>query len=461
MAANTPWQMQTGSLVTNRSGTRTRSGRSDSRNKNKGRYSRVKGPSANSYNNADKSIASSAVAQARATDNFDAFKEMMGISFSPVGAARVNRNQFKRGARDDVAFQLNGSLNSLTRQANQQRSDFAFQNTNLRNNQAQAGSDLSYILRALNEKMRGIRSSTNSMLDKGKASTDANFAQLQQTMASKNSQVDAEVAAETQRMGLSNNQKVDSEISRNADQDFLEGLAANNRASAASFLQQQQGNYNQQAGQMETAEQANFANKQADVKQTYGKALSELSKDNMRVLRDIGNKKQDIESQRNFLIQQRVDSMAASAQAAAEKRAQQNFANQMAVNKFNMGVSKQNYDQEYDRATLAISQKRLDMDNQKMAAGMGRTAVTKGVNGVRSLFAGTDANPRIEQVVLDQISGFARGDQLGMKDDKSNKAEVRERLRTQIEATSNLKGTDLTTTIDLLNEALDVYWDGI
>jgi hypothetical protein len=407
--------------------------------------------------------ARNAVASARATDSYDAFKEMMGISYTPVGAARINPNQFKKGATDAVAFQLNGSLNSLTRQANKQREDFAYQDTNLRNNQAQAGSDLEYILRALNDKMTGIQGSTNNTLNAGRQATDANFAQLQQAMAAKNSQVDAEVAAETQRMGLSNNQKVDAEISRNADQDFLEGLAANNRSSAAALLQQQQGNYNQQAGQMQAAEQASFANKQADVKQTYGKALSELARSNMQALADIGSKKQDIEAQRNYLIQQRIDSMASAAQEAAEKRAQQNFANQMAVNNFNMGVSKQNYDQEYDRATLAISRQRLSLDAQKAKSAAGGSAKpVKGVSGVATLFGELNMDPRVEQTVMSGINAFARGDYRGaVKDTKANKAEVRDAIRENIQKTSGLKGDDLTTTVQLLNEALDVYWDGI
>lgn len=396
------------------------------------------------------------------------------LSYTPPNI-NVDRNAFRRSAAEAVAFQLNGQINALRRQANEARREWAGADTDLRNRQSQADSDLAYLGGALNESLSKLQKQSLSKYAQSRAATDKNFANLEGDLTAQNAAADAAVANESARLGLSNGQPVELETRRNQDQDFLMGLAKNNRAQAAALLQNQETSYNALANEMRAGEQANFANKRAGVKQVYAEKIGQLRLENNRTLRMIAGQQSDIEATRNYQIQQRMDQMAAEAQAAAERRAQQDFQNQMAVNNFNLDNSKFAYDQEYDAAQLALSKGRLQLDAEKAKqAALRQAAQSRGeVTGLPAAQSYVNNQVNMGQIsqqagydVLRYLSAFDRGDAfagdtLNANANKdSNKSAIQDWIRTQLEAENRLQGGDRLAAMSAISGGLDAYWGG-
>jgi hypothetical protein len=394
------------------------------------------------------------------------------LSYTPP-RINIDRNSFRRSAAEAVAFQLNGQINALRRQANEARREWATADTDLRRRQSQADSDLAYLGGALNDRLKSLQGQTVAKYGEARKATDKNFASLEGDLTAQNAAADAAVANESARLGLSNGQPVELEARRNQDQDFLMGLAKNNRAQAAALLQNQETSYNALANEMRAGEQANFANKRAGVKQVYAEKIGQLRLENNRTLRMIAGQQSDIEATRNYQIQQRMDQMAAAAQEAAERRAQQDFQNQMAVNNFNLSNAKFAYDQEYDAAQLSLQKGRLQLDAEKAKqAALKQAAQSRGeVTGLPAAQSYVNNQVNMGELsqqagydVLRYLSAFDRGDAFATDtlnaNKDSNKSAIQDWIRTQLEAENRLQGGDRLAAMSAISGGLDAYWGG-
>ena len=387
-----------------------------------------------------------------------------GITYGGLGINAPSRSSFRKQAAETVAFQLNPQLNALTAQANQTNQDWAFGDTQLRTKAAQAKSDLNYLLAALNTKLGSLKQSTDVSMTEGMSAVDKNYSDLLQRMSAINSSTNNATAEEINRMGLTTNQDVQATQRSQEDDQFLKGLAENNRANAATLLQAQKSSYDSAANDTIAAENVNFANQQATVSNTYAQAESELLKERNKTLAQINSNKQAVEAQRGFLTQQRIDSLYSEAISTAERRAQQDWTNQMAANNFNLNVTKFNYDTQYRQAQLARDKARLELDQAKAtASNQAKTDKLPPIDRGLGAITAAGGNSQLSAVAADIFSRvMVRGDLRGVQLTKPNKSQILNEIRSGSSGITILN--DLPTdqeramVLNYLSYGLDAYW---
>ena len=388
-----------------------------------------------------------------------------GISYGGIQVNAPSRDSFRKSAADTVAFQLNPQINSLISQRNATNKDWAFADTTLRRKGSQAKSDLNYLISALNTKLGDLKSQNDATLQQGMSAVDANYAQLQQSMATTNQATNQATADEVNRMGLTTNQDVQATQRSTEDQQFFANLEKNNRTNAATLLQAQKSSYDSAATDTIAAENINFTNQQATVANTYAQAESDLLRERNKTLATINQNKQAVEAQRGFLTQERIDSLYGEAMATAERRAQQDWTNQMAANNFNLNVTKANYDTQYKQATLARDQARLALDAAK-ARGANKASTDKlppydkGL-GIISAKGITNGNDPMAGVAANIFQKFTRGDLNGVPMNATDKNQILNSIRGGSSGISDLNGLNDSQRSDVLTYlgyGLDAYW---
>jgi hypothetical protein len=264
-------------------------------------------------------------------------------------------------------------------------------------------------------------------------------------------------------MGLTTNQDVQATQRSQEDDQFLKGLAESNRANAATLLQAQKSSYDSAANDTIAAENVNFANQQATVANTYAQAESELLKERNKTLAQINSNKQAVEAQRGFLTQQRIDSLYSEALSTAERRAQQDWTNQMAANNFNLNVTKFNYDTQYRQAQLARDKARLELDQAKAtASNQAKTDKLPPIDRGLGAITAAGGNSQLSAAAADIFSRVIRGDLRGVPLNSANKSQILNEIRVGSSGITILK--DLPTdqeramVLNYLSYGLDAYW---
>jgi hypothetical protein len=388
-----------------------------------------------------------------------------GISYGGIQVNAPSRDSFRKQAANTVAFQLNPQINSLISQRNATNKDWAFADTTLRRRGSQAKSDLNYLKEALNRKLGSLKSENDATLQQGMSAVDANYAQLEQAMATTNQATNQATSDEVNRMGLTTNQDVQATQRATEDQQFFANLEKNNRVNAATLLQAQKSSYDSAATDTIAAENINFTNQQATVANTYAQAESELLRERNKTLAAISQNKQAVEAQRGFLTQERIDSLYGEAMATAERRAQQDWTNQMAANNFNLNVTKANYDTQYKQATLARDKARLELDAAK-ASGANKANTDKippydrGL-GMITAKASLNGNDPMAGVAVNIFDKFTRGDLAGVPMNSTDKNQILNSIRGGSSGISDLNGLNDDQRVDVLRYlgyGLDAYW---
>ena len=389
-----------------------------------------------------------------------------GISYNGIQVNAPSRDSFRKQAANTVAFQLNPQINSLINQRNSTNEDWAYADTTLRKRGSQAKSDLTYLLSALNTKLGSLKSENDATLQQGMSAVDANYAQLEQSMAATNQATNQSTSDEVNRMGLTTNQDVQATQRSTEDQQFFMNLEKNNRINAATLLQAQKSSYDSAATDTIAAENINFTNQQATVANTYAQAESELLRERNKTLAAIDQNKQAVEAQRGFLTQERIDSLYGEAMATAERRSQQEWTNQMAANNFNLEVTKANYDTQYKQATLARDKARLELDAAK-ATGANSASTDKlppydrGL-GIITAKGITNKNDPLAGVAGQIFDKFTRGDLGSVPMTESNKSQILAEIRRGSSGIDDLtrlsNDSEKARVLMYLGYGLDEYW---
>jgi hypothetical protein len=312
-------------------------------------------------------------------------------SSGSTGNAPATSTSLKDRAMSAVDLMLNPKLNALQREGDIVESEYSKQKTDLDTQTGKQLSDLATTYKQLDNMLAGYATESNKDYSQAAGTQQQGFDQLLASLQGNSQQNNQGVADEFARLGITG------DVSQlNADQQFQQGLAQQNKAQAAATMAAMQANQSGYNQNTRGNQQAVGTQAQTVAKQSAVDMLNDLLFQRNTKARDVNSQMSDVQGQRGSLINQLMEQYEQQAYERMMEAQQQQFANQMGVNEFNLKSDAFNADQAYRQAQLELEGKGLEIDAQKakQSAQKDNAALPTGFTGAQSYLQNNVRDPK-------------------------------------------------------------------
>ncbi|HET7713307.1 MAG TPA: hypothetical protein VFK94_02525 [Patescibacteria group bacterium] len=280
-----------------------------------------------------------------------------------TGSETTAAPTLKSKAQAAVDLMLNPKINELQRLGDTVASEYTQQKNDLNADAGRQISDLSTLYKQLDTSLGELNQGTQSAYDAATAKQGSAYDNLQAALQGVTAQQQQGVGNELARLGLGDQAADTSQLT--GDAAFMQGLTQSNKAQAAATLAAMQANAAQYGNATRGAAQAQGSQAQAVARQSAMDMLYELLNKRNDAARGINSQIADTQGQRGALENQLMEQYEQQAYERMMEQQQQNFMNQMGVNKFNLSQDQFNADQAYRLAQLELAGQELELDAQK------------------------------------------------------------------------------------------------
>ena len=312
---------------------------------------------------------------------------------------------YKKAAEDAVRMMLQPKLDAITREITGENNQYAQGQGTINTQRDRTLTDLAKIYANIQAADKGNQQQVAQVYQGAQQAQGQTYDQLGQALQGIYGQQQGAASSELARMGLTGSTTGQDQMQ--SDASFLQGMAQTQKAAQASLLQQQAASGNALAGAMTASDQAQGATRKNQTNQSAADALTQLLNQHNNQLTDLNSQYASISSQRGDLVNQYMQQMEQQAYERMMQAQQQDFLNQMSVNKFNLDNQRYQSDQAYKQAELALraAGNQSSASAQKVQGLQGAydyldkyAGSSSAANALKSIFQHVDAHTRKSSV---------------------------------------------------------------
>ena len=261
-------------------------------------------------------------------------------------------SDLRKAAQDAVRMMLQPKLDAITRQITGENSQYSQGQGTINTQRDRTLTDLTSIFANIKAADEANRTKVGQVYQGAQQQQGQTYDQLASALSGIYSQQQQGTGNELARMGLTG--ATSGQDQMQSDAQFLQGMASMQKAAQASLLQQQGASADSLAGAMTASDQAQGASRKNETNQKATDALTQLLNQHNNALSDLNSQYASVAGTRGDLENQYMQQMEQQAYERMMQAQQQDFLNQMSVNKFNLDNQRYQSDQAYKQAELAL-----------------------------------------------------------------------------------------------------------